>query len=126
MSSALARILAAGMVIGDGPEKVSREVERGLDLRGEWEGMGVNGWEEATVRLKGDVLTLGIGGQKGTYHIQFADDGHGKFRMSMTDMPPQIQGRYEMGEGSVVLTFWVGLKRDKEVVITLERINPRK
>jgi hypothetical protein len=36
--TALAMVLAAGMVLGDGPEKVSAEMERGLDLSGEWEG----------------------------------------------------------------------------------------
>jgi hypothetical protein len=38
MSLALAMILAAGMTVGNGPEKVSGEVKQKLDLRGEWEG----------------------------------------------------------------------------------------
>jgi hypothetical protein len=124
--SALAMVLAAGMAIGDGTEKVSVETEQRLDLRGEWEGMGVEGWEEAFIRLKEGVLTLEMGGKKGTYQVRFADDGHGKFRMSMTDMPPRMPGRYEMGEGSVVLTFWVGAKRDRKVVIALKRVKPSK
>ena len=40
MSSALAMILTAAMAVpASGPEKVSGEVEQGLDLRGEWEGL---------------------------------------------------------------------------------------
>ncbi len=39
MSSALAMVLAAGITVPSiGPEKVSGETERGLDMRGEWEG----------------------------------------------------------------------------------------
>ena len=38
MSSALAMVLMAAMVPGNGPEMVSGEVEQGLDLSGEWEG----------------------------------------------------------------------------------------
>ena len=40
MSSALAMVLMAAMTVpGNGPEKVSGEVEKRLDLRGEWEGV---------------------------------------------------------------------------------------
>ena len=39
MSSALAMVLMAGMAVpGNGPDKVSAEVEERLDLSGEWEG----------------------------------------------------------------------------------------
>jgi hypothetical protein len=124
--SALAMVLAAGMAIGDGSEKVSGEVERRLDLSGEWEGVGVKGWVGATVRLKGEIVTLGFGWQKAKFRIRFEDDGHGKFRMNMTDVPPQIPGRYELGEGSVVLTFWVGENQDKEVSLELKRVRPAK
>jgi hypothetical protein len=37
--SAFVLILAAGMVLGDGPERVSGEVEQGLDLSGRWAGI---------------------------------------------------------------------------------------
>jgi hypothetical protein len=41
--SALALVLAAGMVLGDGPGRTSGEVEQGLDLRGRWEGTYIAG-----------------------------------------------------------------------------------
>jgi len=40
MSSAFAMILMATMAVpGNGPEKVSEEVEQRLDVSGEWEGV---------------------------------------------------------------------------------------
>jgi hypothetical protein len=36
--SAFVMVLAAGMAVGNGPEKVSGEVEPGLDLHGKWAG----------------------------------------------------------------------------------------
>jgi hypothetical protein len=57
MSITLAMILAAGMAVGNGPEKISGETEQRLDLRGEWEGfwwedsdsVGLAEWSEGTI-----------------------------------------------------------------------------
>ena len=126
--SALAMVLAAGVVMGDGSGKVSGEIERGLNLSGEWEGTyGAKGCEAVQVRLKGGVLTVERGNKRGPpIPIQFTDEGHGKFRFTLGGRPTWTPGRYTVGEGSVVLTFWAGPKRDQQVVFALSRVKPAK
>jgi hypothetical protein len=124
--SVLAMILVAGMAVGDGPERVSGEVERGLDLSGEWEGtFREKGKEAARAWLKRGVLIVEVK-RRATIPVQFADDGHGMFRMRMRGKPPWSPGDYEMGDGSVVLTFRAGPIRDNEIVIALKRVKPAK
>jgi hypothetical protein len=56
--SALAMILVAAMGLpGDGSEKVSGEMEQGLDLRGTWEGTySTDGMQIWSARLSGETL----------------------------------------------------------------------
>ena len=85
MSSALAMILTAAMVVpGNGPEKVSGEVEQqGLDLRGEWKGSVM----DAPNKVFGAALAageLGRGYDWGWEEIPFltfTDEGAGRFRV---------------------------------------------
>lgn len=79
--SALAMILAAGMVLSDGPERVSGEMEQGLDLRGEWEGAlsDNTGITKTTVRRTSLVLHLDRGLTSLSWEVE--DEGQGKLRM---------------------------------------------
>ena|SRR5262245_33573684 len=94
MSSALAMVLMAAMAIpGNGPEKVSGEVEQGLDLSGKWEaicyrpGGGVlrgqaSISEEGGLSISGQQGPARRGGQ-GRFHIAFGkviDEGSGHIR----------------------------------------------
>jgi hypothetical protein len=59
MSSALAMVLMAAMAVpGNGPEKVSVEIEQGLDLTGEWEGVWLDSKGGTKVRLQDGELFL--------------------------------------------------------------------
>ena len=92
MSSALAMVLTAAMAVpANGPEKVSGEVEQGLDLRGEWEGLL---WKE-----QGDFIWVGyrdLVGVKGlsyregelVYRRRFnvVDEGNGMLRATLGRM----------------------------------------
>jgi hypothetical protein len=79
--SALAMILAAGMAVGNGPEKVSGEMEERLNLSGEWEGELYHACGTSfTVSYQGGTLIATNGEQVETMHVQFIDEGNGKLR----------------------------------------------
>ncbi|HEY7330061.1 MAG TPA: hypothetical protein VH592_20665 [Gemmataceae bacterium] len=80
--TALAMILTAAMAVpGDGPEKVKGEMERGLDLSGQWEGTWRSKQGEVcririVPKIRFDRLSDGI-----TIVLQsddFIDEGNGK------------------------------------------------
>jgi hypothetical protein len=85
MSSALAMILAAGMAIGTGPEMVSGEVVRGLDLRGEWEGTIRHsfGGDRPVVLDKDGVLTEDDGLISLGFFLEVSDEGKGKVQIRL-------------------------------------------
>jgi hypothetical protein len=90
MSSALAMVLMAGMAVpGNGPKKVSGEVEQGLDLSGEWKGVCRyrNPGEEtksAEVHLKDGKLHLKLpSGFSATFLYAVIDEGGGKFCLGL-------------------------------------------
>jgi hypothetical protein len=87
--SAFVLVLAAGMVVGSGPEKVSAEVEQGLDLtRGKWEGF----WLDARGRTRTVVLRpwrpdrvlVGCGP---AYPFACRDEGRGAIRGNFCGEP---------------------------------------
>jgi hypothetical protein len=87
MSTLVLVLTAAMMVPGDGPEKVSWEVEQKLDLSGEWEGTfwdsqskNKEGW---TVKLSDDWLVFERGAD--TYRMlwQMTDEGGGKVKLKL-------------------------------------------
>jgi hypothetical protein len=71
MSSALAIILAAGMAVGNGPEKVSGEREQWLDLRGEWEGTLMHGIGQGSILIREGIWCLN----------NMTDEGRGELRV---------------------------------------------
>ena len=92
--STLVMVMAAGMMPGDGPEKVSGEIVQGLDMRRLWEGLWIDSdgiWRKAELNLReceligerlpgqipGDISqTLGFLSIKddGAGHIRLGDD----------------------------------------------------
>jgi hypothetical protein len=88
MSSALAMILAAGMTVpGIGPERVSGEIEQGLDLPGDWEGLWWLDGRVEIVRAVSDREVLGgvrmkLGADPGIFFFIYdlTDEGNGRLR----------------------------------------------
>jgi hypothetical protein len=124
--SALAMILAAGMAVGSGPENVSGEVERGLDLSGEWEGtyqVDISDWN---VRYGGGVLTYWHNQIQVRRQIpmRFVDEGHGKVRLALRDGPPITPGIYKMRNDCIIMIFWRGGNKDRQITFTLHRVKP--
>jgi hypothetical protein len=104
--SALAMILTAAMAApGDGPEKVSGEVVRGLDLSGEWEGVSPSA--DLPVDVSGRKLRF-RGGRGGisnyTVPWKVADEGNGKIRVKFQGSEP-VLGIYEWRGDRVCLCY---------------------
>lgn len=80
--SALAMILTATMaVVGNGPEKVSDEVEQRLDLKGEWEGTwNTHLGKRFLIRLTPTEFHLDNGETTGVLRYPMSDEGNGKLR----------------------------------------------
>jgi hypothetical protein len=83
--SALAMVLAAGLAVGDGPERVSGEVARGLDLHGEWEGTIRHsfGEDHPVVLDKDRVLTEDDGLLSLGFFLEISDEGKGKVQIRL-------------------------------------------
>jgi hypothetical protein len=85
--SALALILAAGMVIGDGPGKVSgkmEEMEQGLDMRGKWGGKLQWGKWAASEEVRIIDGMLRSDGTPGTvYGCEIVEQGRGRVRIEL-------------------------------------------
>jgi hypothetical protein len=83
--TALAMILAAGMAVGSGPEKVSGEVEQGLDLRGEWEGTSpCPPKSDCVVRFVKNKLNIYDPSTKCSIGFTVIDEGGGRLRLPLT------------------------------------------
>jgi hypothetical protein len=135
MSSALAMVLTAAMAVpGNGPEKVSGEVEQGLDLRGEWEGTWRNpGWPgeaDDLIYLSGTKFSISV---KGSPFISFyhtiVDEGDNKLRFS-----EGLAGIYRQDGGRITICLRAADKGrptdfqagNGQHLITLHRVKPRK
>jgi len=87
--SALAMIVTAAMAVpGDGSEKVSAEMEQGLDLSGEWEGTF---WDSEaknkkmwTAILSDEWLVVEQGIDTRRMLWQMTDEGGGKVRVKLS------------------------------------------
>jgi uncharacterized protein (TIGR03067 family) len=143
MSSALAMALMAAMAVpGNGPEKVSEEVEQRLDLRGEWEGVFVDrDGKEQHGKLGGAFFqTENAWVLLGT----IKDEGNGKFRFSVPDCPAWFDepGIYRQDGGRLTLCWhnpsiwhkeWGSKPRpsrfkwgDDQCLLILHRVKPGK
>ena len=102
MSSVLAMVLMAAMAIpGNGPEKVSGEMEQELDLSGEWKGVwSVNepGWGAGN-----DVARLAKGKLNDCVLGRVVDEGHGRCRFHLDDV--LCLGIYRQDGGCLVICF---------------------
>jgi hypothetical protein len=135
MSSALAMILAAGIAIpGDGPGKVSGEVEQELDLRGEWEGT-LRNYHGVRSRFRfgnGEVVVINDQMQEVMgARLSFTDEGKGKVRLRLNGDQVYL-GIYRQ-EGDRFFSCFSSDQRPTDFRLTKERclidmhrVKPRK
>jgi hypothetical protein len=128
--STLVLVLAAGITIpGNGPEMVSAEMERGLDLSGTWEGT----WHwtcgvKFHIELCQGKMTA-IGPAKTSW---ITDEGRGFCRFSANKWV--MLGIYEQHQDRVMICFREGNKErprsftrtDEQHLLILHRVTPRK
>lgn len=83
MSTLVLMLTAAMAVPGNGPEMESGEVEQGLDLRGEWEGIIPSRIPARIKRIEliGDQFRQYIADKYVPSHIVFTDEGTGRLRV---------------------------------------------
>jgi hypothetical protein len=123
--SALAMILAAGMVMGGGPEKHSGEIAESqrLDLRGEWEGTFLDGPDSGNARLADGYLELwDESGAIELAQIQFIDEGRGKLRLTKGGDPVPLPGSYKQENDRIIICFREDPKEDQQVILILRRV----
>ncbi|HEY7428473.1 MAG TPA: hypothetical protein VH682_29845 [Gemmataceae bacterium] len=141
MSSALAMFLMAGMVIpGNGPEKVSGEVEQRLDLSGAWEGT-IQGYfehhDKSAVRcVDGQVYVMHPTRNTVLDKYLALDEGRGRVRMKWdsNEWLGDWLGIYRQGSDHVAICIGgdpgnrpTELKpEDGQCLIILHRVKPRK
>jgi hypothetical protein len=122
MSSALAMVLMTAMTVpGNGPEKVSGEVEQRLDLSGEWEGTWRLGKGKLLdARLSGGNLTVQDNAILVMRTIRFLDEGNGKGRLSCgggSFIPATYE--YKQSEDHVIISYSIGTGMDQHVTLLL-------
>ena len=141
MSSALAMVLMAGMVVpGNGPEKVSGEVEQRLDLCGEWkgtweddEGVVMRAFVSPAERGVDGVSILGTTDRRFRYIPVYAliDEGHGRLQMTANC---GYFGIYKVRNDIIVIAFRLADEGypvsfrggNGQNLLILHRVKPRK
>jgi hypothetical protein len=136
--STLVLVLATAMVVpGSGPEKVSGEMEQGLDLRGEWEGVWKSDTDEYEVHQIGGKGAWSYRrlprGKRGPIYLtpDVADEGKGRLRL-MWGVP--CLGIYEQDGDCVTICFRDARKGrptsfragDGQHLLIIHRVKPHK
>jgi hypothetical protein len=131
--SALAMILTAAMVVtGDVPEKVSGEVERRLDLSGEWEGTSTDGSLSGVVRLVKDKATSYVPTSKSIVTFKVVDEGGGRFCIPHGERELLGIYRYQDDNHVILCVSQHGhrpqsfRRGDGQALCILHRVKPRK
>jgi hypothetical protein len=129
--SPIAMIVVADMALGTGPDKVSDEVEKGLELRGDWAGdwwiwdkrkfAATVGDGTVSSNAVPDVLAFAL--------ADLTDDGGGKFRIGPDDSRVCLGIYRHDGDGLVLcyrmpgkgrpITFRAG---DGQYLLVLHRV----
>ena len=108
----LVLVLAAGMAVpGIGPEKVSEEIEQGLDLDdGDWKGLWWLDGHAEILRAVSDKQVLGgvrwkAGSDSGAfiYIFDITDEGNGRLRGKWNVSDQRIHGIYQQDGRRLVL-----------------------
>jgi hypothetical protein len=129
--SALAMILTAAMVVpGDVPEKVSGEMEQGLDLSGEWEGTITYGGEAKDVVMLDFTLIEFEWSRVYLSNWKVQDEGQGRFRLIEVFRP--YIGIYEWRSDCLALCYAkadIGRPTsfqasDGQILLILHRVKP--
>ena len=126
--STLVLILTAAMAVpGNGPEKVSGEMEQGLDLRGEGEGTWrwPCGMKDQMKLCQGTMISEDIGPVETSWII---DEGRGLCRFSANKWV--MLGIYEQHQDRVMICFREGNKErprsfkrtDEQHLLPLHRV----
>jgi hypothetical protein len=135
--SALAMILTAAIAVpGDVPEKESGEVERGLDLSGEWEGTSTDGIATGEVRLvkdkgKANVRNPAVRGY-GRFDFKVFDEGGGRLRILIGERESLGIYRYQDDDHVIICVSQHGLRPqsfccgDGQELTFLHRVKPGK
>ncbi len=127
-------------VPGIEPDKVSGEIERGLNLRGEWEGKEWRGNGEVfKVEVRDGELTGESLTEKGVILVpleisRIVDEGHGKFKVKWSSSGIRFTGIYRQDDNRVILCFPIAddghptsfRAGDGQHLLTLHRVKPRK
>jgi hypothetical protein len=137
MISAFAMILATGMVIGDGPEKETGEMEATtrLDMSGRWEGTFLNagGIKWKAVIENGTERMYDQGKLVAGHDWKVVDEGGGKLRLNGCPGKPGW-GIYKV-EGDCVTICFCDMPNPRptefrvtktQALFILHRVKPRK
>jgi hypothetical protein len=135
--STLVVILAAAMAVpGIGPEAVSGEMERGLDLSGKWEGTWLQlDWQVPVERANLDEGKLVT--SHGPWHSRFdltaTDEGKGRLRLRLSEW--NCLGIYEFHDDGIRICFRSAdqgypssfqVDKGGQRLLILHRVKPRK
>jgi hypothetical protein len=139
MSSALAMVLMAGMAVpgnDPNPEKVTGEVEQGLDLSGEWEGTSTDGIAMGEVRLVKDKGKATVHNPAvrayGRFGFKVVDEGGGRLRILIGERESLGIYRYQDDDHVIICVSQHGLRPqsfccgDGQELTILHRVKPRK
>jgi hypothetical protein len=123
-------LMLAMVVPANGPEKVSAEMEQGLDLRGEWEGVYCyEGYAPSDFWLDG--RSVGPRGEISTSPFELVDEGEGRLRLTWAD---RYLGIYRQ-EGDQLMICFRNVEEgrptsfrtgDGQTLLILHRVKPRK
>lgn len=105
--SAFVLVLAAGVAVGSGPEAVSPEMDRGLDLRGEWKGVWV---DEAGAKWKATAENGTVCGERPEFvkvirAQDVADEGAGRVQVLYPRVEPPALGIYQWRGDCLIICF---------------------
>jgi hypothetical protein len=130
MSSALAMVLKAAMAVpGNGPRRVSEEMERGLDLSGGWEGTNYYSNPTQHIALANGKITISLAGE---FPCKTRDEGRGRFRLTVRGF--HYLGIYKWEGDTVILCVRVESNGrptsfkpgDDQHLLILHRVKPGK
>lgn len=83
-------IILTGLMIGSGPERVSDEIEQGLNLSGEWEGVWQTQRSSREVTLRDGKLhwagcLVGEPPDRYEYSLHVVEEGRGNLRIRLSN-----------------------------------------
>ncbi len=135
--SILGLSLAAALIVGDVPTRVSSEFAEKLVLRGTWEGTSPDGHSDMRLRISGRSLNhRDDGGRRLGCGVNVIDEGDGKFCMELEAFGKadrKLLGIYQSRGNGYLICFREASKgrptrfrADDGCLLILRRVNPGK